>query len=196
MSGPGTEDFFAVRAASWEERFPDDGPQFERAVAEIGVHAGDAVLDAACGTGRALPVLRAAAGPAGSVVGVDLTAEMVTEAQRRGRGALAQLVRGDVLRLPFATGVFDVVFAAGLVSHLPDPEEGLRELGRVAASGARLGLFHPVGRAALARRHGRELSPDDVRRGPRIRELLDRTGWQCTHLDDAEDRWLVIAVRR
>jgi len=195
VSGPGTEQFFAARAAGWEERFPDDGPRFERAVAELGVHAGDVVLDAACGTGRALPVLRAATGRAGAVVGVDLTAEMVTEAQRRGRGELAQLVRGDVLRLPFAAGVFDVVFASGLVSHLPDPVAGLRELGRVAAGGARLGLFHPVGRAALARRHGRQLSPDDVRSEPRIRELLDRSGWQCTHLDDAEDRWLVIAVR-
>ena len=26
-----------------------------------------------------------------------------------------------------------------------------------------MALFHPVGRAALARRHGRELEPDDVR---------------------------------
>ena len=165
-------------------------------MAEIGVRAGDAVLDAACGTGRALSVLRAATGPAGTVVGLDLTPEMLDETRRRGRGELAQLVRGDVLALPFAAEVFDVVFASGLVSHLPDPGAGLRELGRVTRTGARLALFHPVGRAALARRHGRELGPDDVRSESRIRDLLGRTGWACTQVDDAEDRWLVLAVRR
>ena len=195
-SGPDTEDFFAARAAGWEERFPDDGPRFERAVAELGVRPGDTVLDAACGTGRALPVLRAATGPAGTLVGLDLTPQMLAEAQRRGRGQLAALVRGDVLALPLRTDSIDVVFASGLVSHLPDPEAGLRELGRVARPGARLGLFHPVGRAALARRHGRELSSDDVRSEHRIRALLAGAGWHCTQVDDADDRWLVLAVRR
>jgi SAM-dependent methyltransferase len=196
LTGGDTQTFFGSRAAAWEEKFPDDGPRFERAVAELGVHTGDAVLDAACGTGRALPVLRAATGATGLLVGLDLTAEMLAEAQRRGRGELAHLVRGDVTGLPFGTRSFDVLFASGLVSHLPDPEAGLRELARVAADGARLGLFHPVGRAALARRHGRELTPDDVRSEPRIRELLTGTGWRVTEVDDAEDRWLVVAVRR
>ncbi|MGY5884687.1 class I SAM-dependent methyltransferase [Modestobacter lacusdianchii] len=187
--------FFGARATGWEEKFPDDGPRFERAVGELRVRPGDAVLDAACGTGRALPVLRAATGPAGTVVGVDLTPEMLGEAQRRGRDRLAELVRADVTELPFPPATFDVVFASGLVSHLPDPAAGLRELARVAASGARLGLFHPVGRAALARRHGRELTPEDVRSEPRIRALLTAAGWTCTDVDDAEDRWLVRAVR-
>jgi SAM-dependent methyltransferase len=127
---------------------------------------------------------------------VDLTAEMLLEARRRGRGTLAGLVRGNVLALPFPAGTFSVVFASGLVSHLTDPVGGLRELARVARPGARLGLFHPIGRAALARRHGRGLSPDDVRSGPRIRTVLEQAGWTCTEVDDAEDRWWVRAVRR
>ena len=198
MSAPDrdTQAFFGARAAGWEERFPDDGPRFARAVAELGVRAGDAVLDAACGTGRALPVLREAAGPAGTVVGVDLTPEMLGEAVRRGRGGLAGLVRGDVGALPFTGGTFDAVLAAGLVSHLEEPEAGLRELARVAARGARLALFSPIGRLALARRHGHDLRPDDVRGQPRISALLSRAGWTTTLVDDAEDRWLVLAVRQ
>jgi SAM-dependent methyltransferase len=196
VSPPDSQAFFGARAAGWEERFPDDGPRFARAVAELGVHPGDAVLDAACGTGRALPVLRAATGRAGTVVGVDLTAEMLAEAVGRGRGGLAGLVRGDVQALPFAAGTFDAVLAAGLVSHLTEPEAGLRELGRVAAPGARLALFSPVGRVALARRHGHEVRADDVRAPQRVTALLSRAGWTATRVDDAEDRWLVLAVRQ
>ena len=191
MADPQT--FFGTRAASWDEKFPDDGPRYEQAVRELGVHPGDVVLDAGCGTGRALPVLRAATGPAGTVVGVDVTAEMLAEARARGRG---ELVRGDVLRLPLADASVDALFAAGLVSHLPDPRAGLTELARVARPGARLALFHPVGRAALAARHGRTLEPDDVRSEPRIRAALEAAGWSVTAVDDAADRWLVLAVRR
>src|SRR4051794_11364672 len=187
-----TETFFGARAAGWEEKFPDDGPRFARAVGELGVRAGDVVLDAGCGTGRALPVLRAAVGATGTVVGVDLTAEMLADARRRGRSGL---VRGDALHLPLRTGSCDAVLASGLVSHLADPVGGLRELARVARPGARLALFHPIGRGALARRHGRQLDPDDLRSEPRIRRLLADAGWECTAVDDAEDRWLVLAVR-
>ena len=96
-----TRAFFAPRAAGWEDRFPDDGPSYERAVDELKPPEGGRVLDAACGTGRALPALRAAVGPAGTVVGVDLTAEMLAEAGRRGRGSVAVLVLADAMKLPW-----------------------------------------------------------------------------------------------
>jgi hypothetical protein len=68
-----TRAFFAPRAATWEERFPDDDPAYAAAVAELGLRAGQTALDAGCGTGRALPHLRAAVGRGGKVLGVDLT---------------------------------------------------------------------------------------------------------------------------
>ena len=101
-----------------------------------------------------------------------------------------------MLALPLATGALDAVLAAGLLSHLPDPAAGLAELARVCRPGARLALFHPIGRAALARRHGRELDADDVRAEPRVRGLLEAAGWRCTAVDDAADRWLVLGERR
>jgi SAM-dependent methyltransferase len=191
-----TRAFFGPRAATWEDRFPDDGPRFEQAVTQLEARLAGSVLDAGCGTGRALPFLRAAVGPSGLVAAVDLTPEMLDEARRRYSMAAPGLVLGDVLRLPFEASKFDAVFAAGLITHLPDPQAGLRELARVCRSGGRLALFHPVGRAALARRHGHELRADDVRAAPNIRALLDRVGWDCTSVVDAADRYLVLATRR
>src|SRR4051812_18825868 len=80
------QEFFGARAADWDRKFPGDGPAFARAVAEFGLRPGDRVLDAGCGTGRALPALRAAVGPSGTVIGADLTPQMLTAARRAGRG--------------------------------------------------------------------------------------------------------------
>lgn len=189
-------EFFAVRAAGWEKRFPDDTPAYRAAVGELGLRAGDRALDAGCGTGRALPLLREAVGPSGGVVGLDLTPEMLDEARALGRGGSAALVEADGGRLPLRDAVFDAVLAAGLVHHLPDPAAGLRELARVTRPGGRLAVFHPIGRAALAARRGHELRPDDLRAGPRIGPALDAAGWELLLLDDSDERYLALAARK
>ncbi|MFI1978160.1 class I SAM-dependent methyltransferase [Streptomyces wedmorensis] len=200
-------EFFGARAAGWDSRFPDDGPAYAAAVEELALRPGDAVLDAGCGTGRALPPLRAAVGPTGTVLGVDLTPEMLEEAVKAGRGGrtdmsgqaghegTATLLLADVGRLPVHDGALDAVFGAGLVSHLADPVADLRELARVVRPGGRLALFHPIGRAALAARHGRRITPDDLRAEPRLRPVLAEAGWRLVSYVDEDTRYLAMAVR-
>lgn len=188
--------FFAERAAGWETRYPDDTPAYTAAVAALEAPPGGRALDAGCGSARALPLLRTAVGPAGEVVGVDLTPEMLREAVALGRQAHGALIEADSARLPLRARTFDAVFAAGLVNHLPDPAAGLRELGRVTRPGGRLALFHPLGRAALAARRGHELRADDIRAEARLGPLLSATGWELSLLDDSEERYLAVAVRQ
>jgi ubiquinone/menaquinone biosynthesis C-methylase UbiE len=189
------QEFFTARAADWDSRFPDDGPAYAAAVAELGLRAGDRVLDAGCGTGRALPPLRAAVGPSGVVLGADLTPAMLREAVRAGRDRDGALLLADVAALPLRSHSLDAVFGAGLISHLPSPAENLRELARVVRAGGVLALFHPIGRAALAARHGRSLTPDDLRAEPNLRPLLAGSGWRLTSYVDEDSRFLALAVR-
>ncbi|WP_031079467.1 class I SAM-dependent methyltransferase [Streptomyces sp. NRRL S-118] len=189
------QEFFTARAADWDARFPDDGPAYAAAVADVGLRPGDAVLDAGCGTGRALPPLREAVGPEGTVIGADLTPAMLAAAVRAGRDGSAALLLADVARLPLRDGALDAVFGAGLISHLPHPVENLRELARVVRPGGRLALFHPVGRAALAARHGRRITEDDLRAEPNLRPLLAGAGWRMESYVDEDDRFLVLAAR-
>jgi SAM-dependent methyltransferase len=120
---------------------------------------------------------------------------MISEAVRAGRRSCAQLLVADVCRLPLRDGCLDAVFAAGLISHLAGPDSGLRELARVVRPGGTLALFHPVGRAALAARHGRTLTAQDIRAEPNLRPLLAASGWRLTSLADDEDRYLALAAR-
>ncbi|WP_328766463.1 class I SAM-dependent methyltransferase [Streptomyces sp. NBC_00286] len=189
------QEFFSARAAGWDARFPDDGPAYAAAVAELGLRKGDHVLDAVCGTGRALPPLREAMGPSGVVLGADLTPAMLEAAVRAGRDRVGRLLLADVAALPLRTASLDAVFAAGLVAHLPNPAENLRELARVIRPGGKLALFHPIGRAALAARQGRQITPDDLRAEANLGPLLSGSGWRMTSYVDENARFLALAVR-
>jgi SAM-dependent methyltransferase len=187
-----TQAFFAPKAATWDARFGDDRPAYARAIAAIGIAEGSVVVDVGCGTGRALPALRTATGAAGLVIGLDATLAMLEAAAGRGR---ALLVAADARCLPLRDASVDVLFAAGLVTHLPDLHAGLVELARVCRVGGRLALFHPTGRAALAARHGRALSDDELLDESRLDASLAVCGWVLDVYDDAPDRFLALAIR-
>ncbi|MET9044103.1 class I SAM-dependent methyltransferase [Streptomyces sp. NPDC004362] len=189
------QEFFGARAADWDARFPDDGPAYAAAVDGLGLRTGDRVLDAGCGTGRALTPLRAAVGASGVVLGADLTPAMLEAAVRAGRDRDGLLLLADVAALPVRTGSLDAVFAAGLIAHLPRPTENLRELARVVRPGGLLALFHPIGRAALAARQGRQITHDDLRAEANLGPLLAGSGWRMTSYVDEDSRFLAVAVR-
>jgi SAM-dependent methyltransferase len=187
--------FFAERAATWEERFPDDGPKYADAVAALALARGARVVDLACGTGRAIPMLRDAVGADGLVIAVDYVPEMLDEAARRGRDRLASLVIADAMAIPLASGSVDAVLAAGLISHLPEPLEALAGMARICRPGGRLAIFHPLGREALAARHGHTLTGDELHAPANIVPGLESAGWRADLVDDSPDRYLVLATR-
>ena len=191
-----TREFFTSRAAGWEDRHPDDDVLFKWAVDQLKLSSGDVAIDAGCGSGRALPPMRAAVGSRGAVLGIDATPAMLFEASRLGRQAIALCAIGDVGRLPVRDGCAAGILAAGLLPHLPDPAGTLRELARVAQPGARLAVFHPIGRLALAARHkDRGANAHDMNIDPhRIGPLLSEGGWELELLDDAPDYYLALAV--
>jgi SAM-dependent methyltransferase len=190
-----TRAFFSARAATWDTKFGDDLPAYSGAITQAGIPPGGVVIDVGCGTGRALPALRQAVGPHGTVIAVDLTPEMLRQARPKARAAHAALLLADARHLPFPTAWADAVFAAGLITHMPDTEAGLAQLARITRPGGLLILFHPTGRAALAARHGRTLEPDEPLAATRLQRSTRNTGWHLTTYDDADHRFLAIACR-
>jgi GMP synthase-like glutamine amidotransferase/SAM-dependent methyltransferase len=190
-----TRAFFTRRAATWEERFMGDGPRYAAAVDRMELRPGHRVLDLGCGTGRALPALRAQVGDTGLVLGIDLTPAMLTAALREGRDKDGYLLLADACRLPLPTATLDAIFSAGLVNHVPDPATALREWARVTAPDGTLLLFHPSGRAERAARHGRPLDPDDPLAETNLRPALRTAGWDLSCYEDAPHHFLARASR-
>lgn len=97
------------------------------------------VLEVGCGRGIALPPLARRLAPS-RLVGLDIDPSLLVEAEQRLRDTAtgAELVLGDVRRLPFFDREFDVVIDFGTCFHVARPEEALREIARVLAPG---GIF-------------------------------------------------------
>ncbi|MHB8619886.1 MAG: methyltransferase domain-containing protein [Chloroflexota bacterium] len=102
--------------------------------------AGKRVLDAACGTGR---YARLAGSGGARAAGLDCSGDMLGQA--RILGAELPWIAGDVQRLPFADGSFDLAVYALAAVH--QPRLDLAELARVLAPGGVLILsdLHPFG---------------------------------------------------
>lgn len=96
------------------------------------------VLDLGCGPGS---ISRGIAGYVkdGSVVGVDLTEEILTQARHGANEARVGNItfeQGDILNgLNYPAGHFDVVFCSQTLLHIPDPVKALKEIKRLLKPG-------------------------------------------------------------
>jgi ubiquinone/menaquinone biosynthesis C-methylase UbiE len=97
---------------------------------------GKSVLDAGCGTGI-FSIIFARNG-AGRVVGIDISPGSLETARglkEKFSLANAAFEQRDMLKLPYADGTFDIVWAWGTVHHTTDPFGAIGELIRVLRPG-------------------------------------------------------------
>ncbi|MBS9719025.1 methyltransferase domain-containing protein [Pseudohalocynthiibacter aestuariivivens] len=101
--------------------------------------AGDAVLDAACGTGIVARMASDRVGPDAKVVGADINAGMLAVARSKSEeeGKLIDWVEADVGNLPFDDASFDAVFCQQGLQFFPDKLIALKEFRRVLKPGGR-----------------------------------------------------------
>jgi len=101
----------------------------------------DRLLDVGCGTGAAS---RKAAALVRSVVGVDLSSEMLREAGELARAIdNVTFMQADAEALPFAEGSFTAVLCSNSFHHYPNPADALREMSRVLTPAGRLVVGDP-----------------------------------------------------
>jgi len=119
---------YGLRAASYDQE-PNPLLALEQRVARsiLGPLAGRRVVDLCAGTGRWMSIARAAGA---SVVGIDLTPEMLHCAARKP--GCASVVVGDLSRLPVRGACADLAICSLGLSYVPSVRVALREMARIA----------------------------------------------------------------
>ncbi len=102
---------------------------------------GEAVLDLGCGAGFDAFIAAQLVGPAGRVVGIDLSPEMLAMAEAGLKAAdfsNLEFRLAQVEDLPFPGESFDVALSNGVLNLIPDKPKALGEVFRVLRPGGRL----------------------------------------------------------
>jgi SAM-dependent methyltransferase len=113
-------------------------PAGRRVLVEAGLRPGMKVADFGCGVGVVTRMLGEMVGPSGSVTGLDVNGQQLTEAAawcESGGLKNTSFVNADACRTGLPRGSFDLVYCRFLLLHLPDPMGCLREMREVLRPG-------------------------------------------------------------
>jgi ubiquinone/menaquinone biosynthesis C-methylase UbiE len=172
-------------------------PLAELMLTHVALHAGDRVLDAACGTGIVARVAAQRGVALAHIVGIDLNAGMldVARAHTPTTGVPVEWRQGDVCTLSFPERRFEVVLCQQGLQFVPDPGAALREIHRVLVPGGRLAftVFSevPAYYVALADALARHVSADaatsclsryTLRDATMLRHVVDAAGFSAIQM--------------
>jgi SAM-dependent methyltransferase len=108
-----------------------------------GLHAGQSVLDVACGTGVIARLAAAQVGPTGRVVGVDVSPDMIAVARTVPTTVDIEWHEADAASLPLPDATFDVALCQMGLMFVADKSAALSEIRRVLVPGGMLVLSTP-----------------------------------------------------
>jgi SAM-dependent methyltransferase len=112
-------------------------PLGRAALRALSPSAGEHVLDVGCGSGQTTLQLADAVGPAGRVLGVDISAQLLAAARKRSRHANVAFERADAQTHAFDQS-FDAVYSRFGVMFFADPVAAFANLRRALKPGGRM----------------------------------------------------------
>jgi arsenite methyltransferase len=151
----------------------------------LSLRPGQTVLDLGSGAGIDSFLAAKKVGPRGSVIGVDMTPEMLAKARenaRKGKYKNVEFRLGEIEHLPVGDASVDVVISNCVINLAPDKEEVYREAFRVLRPGGRFAVSDVVAtRPITAKERADPALWSSCSSGalevPKVKALLRRAGF-------------------
>ena len=112
-------------------------PELRRAIDDLGIRAGDRILDAGCGVGLVTRWLGERVGKSGTVIGLDLSMPHLRVAMNASG---AGFVQGDLAGPCLNDASVDLIWCCNTLNHLARPVDALIRLRATLRRGASLAL--------------------------------------------------------
>ena len=178
-----------LNANTWlETHHESKSIERNRMIRDLQLEQGSFVVDAGCGPGLWTPLLAQAIGPAGRILGIDISAEALITAQKRSSTTWyrhqVQYKRASLEQLPIFRGSADIVFSANVSQYLSNPVQTFASMGPYLKQGGRL-IVKDIDFGTL-RFH-------NVDAGLQARVFQAREQWERVRIDHGyafEDSWV------
>lgn len=138
VAGYGVEELAGLPADAVQNAFGCGNP-----LAFAGVQPGQVVLDIGSGAGIDCLIAAEKVGPAGRIIGLDMTPEMIERGWQNAREAGATNVEfrlGDAENMPVEEASVDWVISNCVINLSPDKSAVFREIARVLKPGGRISI--------------------------------------------------------
>ena len=100
-------------------------------IRHLNLSTGESVLDVGCGPGFLCETMAEIVGRGGTVVGIDISADLIARCNRRKRSTWISYETGDAARLKHSDSSFDVVVCTQVAEYVADVDRVLSEAFRV-----------------------------------------------------------------
>jgi len=104
-----------------------------------GIKKGDTVVDLGSGAGNDVFIARSIVGEKGTVIGIDMTIEMIEKANSNNKKlghTNVEFRLGDIEEIPIAENIADVVVSNCVLNLVPDKAKAFSEIYRILKTGA------------------------------------------------------------
>jgi len=192
-----TRNYFNELANEWDDIQTLEQLHIEKLLRRLRLQQFNSILDLGCGTGVLFPYLNSMTNPDTSIYAIDFADCMTQIAKNNDKNGI-QVVCGDVHKLPFNNGMFEMIIAFHVFPHIHRKLLALAECRRVLKHKGKLAILHVHSSEEINSIHaeiGGAVKNHTLPSTGEMSELLEQTGFSILDATDRSGEYIMFAEK-